>query len=111
MDDKFTSDTNIKLLWELITSFNIDKESNQLTFDNTLDIVKSLQQPLIEKNKLFIQIFTNKLLEVNYENIEENDFQKRINNRNNKYNSPISNNSQILSNNIKKEIKNILKHK
>lgn len=111
MDDKFTSDTNIKLLWELITSFNIDKESNQVHFDSTLDIVKSLQQPLIEKNKLFIQIFTNKLLEVNNENIEENDFQKRINNRNNKYNSPISNNSPILSNNIKKEIKNILKHK
>ena len=50
MDDKFTSDTNIKLLWELITSFNIDKESNQVHFYSTLDIVKSLQQPVVIVN-------------------------------------------------------------
>lgn len=114
MNDQFTSDSNIKLLWELITSFNIDKEQNKHHFESTLELVQMLNKPLIEKNKIFIQIFTNKLIEGNCtddKNEESNDFEMRINKRKLSFSNTLDNTSPIVSNNIKKEIKNKIKDK
>lgn len=109
MEDDFTSDRNIQLLWELITSFNIEKERNVLHFEKTIELVRTIDKPLIEKNKLFIQIFTNKLIDNNSE--FDDDFEKRIHNRSDLYESSNLSESSIISNNLKKEIKHMLKNK
>lgn len=108
MEDEFTSDRNVQLLWELITSFNIEKEKNISHFEKTIELVRTVDKSLIEKNKLFIQIFTNKLIDDN--NLEEdNYFGRRIQNRNVLYDITNITDSSIISNNLKKEIKGLMK--